>query len=30
MKNYSLGCAFNLDEMLMNFPYKDLRTNCAL
>lgn len=30
MKNYSLGCAFNLDEMFMNFPYKDLHTNCAL
>lgn len=30
MKNYALGCAFNLDEILMNFPYKDLLTNCLL
>lgn len=30
MKNFSLGCAFNLNEILMNFPYKDLHTTCSL
>lgn len=26
--NYAIGCAFNLDEMLMNFPYKKLKITC--
>lgn len=26
--NYSLGCAFNLEEMLINFPYKKLQITC--
>lgn len=30
MVQYALGCAFNLDEILINFPYKKLLTNCAL
>lgn len=28
MKHYSTGCAFNLDEMFMNFPYKKLKLTC--
>ena len=26
--NYSIGCAFNTDEMFMNFPYKKLKLTC--
>lgn len=26
--NYATGCAFSLDEMFENFPYKKLKTNC--
>lgn len=26
--NYALGCAFNLEEMIINFPYKKLHTTC--
>lgn len=26
--NYSIGCAFNMDEILMNFPYKKLKLTC--
>lgn len=26
--NYSTGCAFNLDELFMNFPYKKLKLTC--
>lgn len=26
--NYATGCAFNMDEMFMNFPYKKLTMNC--
>lgn len=26
--NYSTGCAFNMDEMFMNFPYKKLILTC--
>lgn len=26
--NYSTGCAFNLDEMFMNFPYNKLKMSC--
>ena len=26
--NYSTGCAFNTDEMFMNFPYKKLKITC--
>lgn len=26
--NYATGCAFNMDEMFMNFPYKKLKFNC--
>ena len=26
--NYAVGCAFNLDEMFMNFPYKKLKLTC--
>ena len=26
--NYSLGCAFTLGEMLINFPYKKLQITC--
>lgn len=26
--NYATGCAFNMDEMFMNFPYKKLQMNC--
>ena len=25
---YALGCAFNLEEMLINFPYKKLHITC--
>ena len=28
MIKYSLGCAFNLNEMLINFPYKKLQITC--
>lgn len=28
MKNYSLGCAFNTDQILMNFPYHKLSISC--
>lgn len=27
--NYAIGCAFNINEMFMNFPYKKLYINCA-
>lgn len=27
-KWYSTGCAFNMDEMFMNFPYKKLKLSC--
>lgn len=27
--NYAVGCAFNLDEMFMNFPYSKLKFTCA-
>lgn len=27
-KNYATGCAFNLDEMLMNFPYDKINLTC--
>lgn len=26
--NYATGCAFNMDDMFMNFPYKKLKLNC--
>lgn len=26
--NYALGCAFSLDDIIMNFPYKKLQINC--
>lgn len=26
--NYSIGCAFNIDEMFINFPYKKLKITC--
>lgn len=26
--NYSTGCAFNINEMFMNFPYKKLKLTC--
>ena len=26
--NYATGCAFNMDEMFMNFPYKKLKLTC--
>ena len=26
--NYSTGCAFNMDEMFMNFPYDKLEMSC--
>ena len=25
---YSTGCAFNMDEMFMNFPYNKLEMSC--
>lgn len=28
MRNYSIGCAFNMDEMFINFPYKRLKITC--
>ena len=28
MIKYSLGCAFNLNEMIINFPSKNLHTTC--
>lgn len=28
IEKYSLGCAFSLDDIIMNFPYKKLKTNC--
>lgn len=30
MVKYATGCAFSLDDMFMNFPYKKLKTDCAL
>lgn len=27
-KNYAIGCAFNTDEVFMNFPYKKLKLTC--
>lgn len=26
--NYALGCAFSMDDLLMNFPYKKLQITC--
>lgn len=26
--NYALGCAFSLDDVIMNFPYKKLKITC--
>lgn len=26
--NYAVGCAFNINEMLINFPYKKLKITC--
>lgn len=26
--NYATGCAFNMDDMFMNFPYKKLEITC--
>lgn len=28
MTNYALGCSFNLDQILMNFPYHKLKISC--
>lgn len=28
MNHYSLGCAFNTDQILMNFPYSKLKITC--
>ena len=28
MKKYALGCAFNLEDILGNFPYKKLKITC--
>lgn len=28
MKRYALGCAFSMDNILENFPYKDLKITC--
>lgn len=28
IKRYALGCAFSLNEVLMNFPYEKLKINC--
>lgn len=30
MKKYALGCAFTVRDMLSNFPYEHLQTNCSL
>lgn len=30
MKHYSLGCAFTVKDILMNFPYKSLQFNCQI
>ena len=29
IEHYSTGCAFNLSQILMTFPYKKLKINCA-
>ena len=26
--NYSIGCAFNMNELFMNFPFKKLKLTC--